>query len=243
MKRVLLFCGGLLLALVAETILWHSADLFTFEDGWLKELTWIADLGLIAQGAVAAAGAALCFARAFVPINPAAQNRANLPGPVVAAVWQRPLLPICGILFLLAAVRAFYAANNDFDTLHVMESFGGYGASLIEDWRLHGWAALAFCIGYSILGGALLVAPMLLRSRGWQLGQRINGVGCGMALGGLLLSGMSVFVWFANGLAMEGRSEGLSAVCCFGILGGTALAVVGSIVAVFGRKSNLGEGP
>src|SRR5258707_988716 len=183
-------------------------------------------LGRIAQGAVAAAGAALCLARAFVPLSPVpAQNRTSLSGPAAAAVW-RPLLPICGILFFLGAVGPFWQARDAFETLQVIESVpGGFGAGLIEDFRFHGRVALAFGIGYSIVGGALLVAPMLLTSRGWQLGQRINGVGCGIALVGLLLSGMGVFVWFVNGLLMEGRQASISRVGSFGVLGGTFLAV------------------
>jgi hypothetical protein len=63
----------------------------------------------------------------------------------------------------------------------------------------------------------------------------MNAVGCGIAVGGFLLSGMGALLCIANGLAMEGASKELSFVGYIGTLGGALLAVVGSIVAALGK--------
>jgi hypothetical protein len=70
MRRGLLFCGGILLAVAAEAILLNPADVYLRDDPWFSaEFTRIVGLGLIDQGAVAALGAALCLGRAFVPLK------------------------------------------------------------------------------------------------------------------------------------------------------------------------------
>src|SRR5947209_5593234 len=109
LKRTLLFCGGVLLGLVAVAILWNGPSLYAAEDSWDSALfTRIVGLCVIAQGVVAALGAAWCLGRALVPLTPApAQSGTAVTGSALAAVGSRPVLPICGILFLLAAAGPF----------------------------------------------------------------------------------------------------------------------------------------
>jgi hypothetical protein len=64
----------------------------------------------------------------------------------------------------------------------------------------------------------------------------MNGVGCGIAAIGLLLSGMGAFVCYANGLAMEGANKDLAYMGYLGVLAGAILAVMGSILAAAGRS-------
>ena len=100
MRRVLLSCCGLFLGLVAGVILWNSPLWYINDDDPVPiALTRTAGLALIVQGAVAALAAAVCLGRALAPLTlaPAASGRAP------AAVGGGPVLPICGLLFLLAA--------------------------------------------------------------------------------------------------------------------------------------------
>ena len=107
---------------------------------------------------------------------------------------------------------------------------------IVEADRRHERTEWAFGVLWLAVGGALLATPLFLRRRVWQLGWRMNGVGCGIAVGGFLLSGMGAFVCYANGLAMEGASKDLSFVGYLGVLAGAIIAVVGSVVATAGRS-------
>jgi hypothetical protein len=62
----------------------------------------------------------------------------------------------------------------------------------------------------------------------------MNGVGCGIAAGGFLLSGMGAFVCFANGLLMEGAREEIAYAGYLGVLAGALVAVIGSLIAAAG---------
>jgi hypothetical protein len=230
MKRTLLFCGGVLLGLVAEAILWNGPDLYAYEDAWFSAVfTRIVGLGVIVQGVVAALGAAWCLGRAFVPLTSApAQGGTAVPGPAPAGVGGGSVLPLCGLLFLLAAAGPLEQARFDSEMLYYRD-------------YTHELAEWTFGVLWLAVGGALLATPLLLRRRVWQLGWRMNGVGCGIAAGGLLLSGMGVLVCLANGLAGEGARKDLAYAGYLGVLGGAVLAVVGSIVAVVGRSWHPGE--
>jgi hypothetical protein len=237
MRRALLFCVGIVLGLAAETILWNGPDLYAFADSWHSAaFTRIVGVGVIVEGALAAFGAALCLGRALVPLTSAPrQSGPAVPGPAPAAVGGGPVLPICGILFLLAAVGPFGQARFDSEMLEVMEGMPGkWGADLVEADRRHERTERTFGVLWLVVGGALLGTPLFLEPRVWRLGRRISGVGCGIALGGLLLSGMGVLVWYANGLLMEGAVKELSLVGQLGVLAGAIVAVVGSIIAVLG---------
>jgi hypothetical protein len=160
-----------------------------------------------------------------------------MPGSAPAAVGGGPVLPICGILFLLAAVGPFGQAREDSEKLEVMDSMPGkWGADLVDDFRRHERTARTFGVLWLVVGGAFLGTPLFLKPRLWQLAWRINGVGCGIAIGGFLLSGMGAFVCVANGLAMEGASKDLYYAGYLGVLAGAMVAVVGSIVAVLGKS-------
>jgi hypothetical protein len=96
-----------------------------------------------------------------------------------AAVGGGPVLPICGILFLLAAVGPFGQARRDSEQLEVMDSMPGqWGADLVDDFRRHERTERTYGVLWLVVGGALLGTPLFLKPRVWQLGWRMNGVGC-----------------------------------------------------------------
>jgi hypothetical protein len=67
---------------------------------------------------------------------------------------------------------------------------------------------------------------------------RLNGVGCGIAAGGLLLSGVGALLCYANALTMDGASKDVSLAGYVALLAGAALAIVGSVLAVTGRAKS-----
>src|SRR5262245_12164214 len=99
MRRVALFCCGFFLGLVAEILLWTSPTWYTSEDPTPTAFARAAGVAIIVQGAVAALAAALCLGRALVPLTFAPA----VPGSAPAPVGGGPVLPVCGLLFLLAA--------------------------------------------------------------------------------------------------------------------------------------------
>jgi hypothetical protein len=239
MPRVLLFCGGTFLGLAAGTILWNAPDLFLFTDSWHSAaLTRMVGLGVIVEGVLTALAAALCLGRAVVPLTPApTQAGTAAPGPALATAGGGLVLPLCGVLFLLAAVGSFGQARRDSEALEVMDSMPGqWGADLVEDYRRHERTERAFGVLWLAGGGAFLATLVFLRRRIWQLGWRMNGVGCGIAAAGLLLSGLGALVCYANALAMEGASKEVSFVGYVGLLAGAIIAVIGSAVAATGRS-------
>jgi hypothetical protein len=243
MRRALLFYGAILLGLVAEAILWSASDLYLYptEDSWFSAglFTRSADLGLVVQGAVAAIGAALCLGRALVPLTRApTRSTTTVSGPAPGGLRAGPVLPICGLLFLLAAPGPFGQARLDSEKLEVMDSMPGARENdLVADFRRHERTERTFGVLWLVVGGALLGTPLFLKPRVWQVARRMNGAGCALAVGGLLLSGFSVLVWFVNGLAMEGANRDVSRVGHLGVLAGAIVAVVGSTVAVVGGSS------
>jgi hypothetical protein len=64
----------------------------------------------------------------------------------------------------------------------------------------------------------------------------MSGVGCGIAVGGFLLSGMGGFVCYANAMAMEGASKDLCFAGYLGVLAGAIIAAVGGVIAAAGRS-------
>ena len=239
MRRALLFCGGILLGLAAGTILWIAPDLYALEDGWHSAaFTRMVGLGILVEGALTALGAALCLGRAVVPLTSArTRSGTAVPGPAPAAGGGGPVLPLCGILFLLAAVGPYWQARHDSETLEVMDSMPGQvGGDIVDYFRRQEWTEWTFAVLWLVVGGAFLATPLFLKPRIWQLDRRMSGVGCGIAVGGFLLSGMGGFVCFANALAMEGASKDLCFAGYLGVLAGAIIAVVGSVIAAAGRS-------
>jgi hypothetical protein len=231
----LLFCLGIVLGLAAEAILWSGPNLVSLEDGWHPPaFTRMVGIGVIVEGALFALGAALCVGRAAGPLSlERGQGGTDLP----AAVGGGPVLPVCGILLLLAAYGTFGQAQKDWHTLQVMESEpAGWGPELVAAFRPQVWESWTLCILWLVGGAALVMTPLILKPRAWRLGWPMNGVGCGIAAGGFLLSGLGTLVCYANALAMEGASEDVSFVGLLGVLAGAIVAVVGSVVAVLGRS-------
>jgi hypothetical protein len=238
-RRVSLFCGGILLGLAAGTILWIAPDLYTLENGWhAAAFLRMVGLGILVEGALAAVGSALCLGRALVPLTSApTPSGAAVPGPAPAVGGGGPVLPLCGILFLIAAAGPFGQARHDSETLEVMDSMPGqWGGDLVHDFRRHQWTERTFAVLWLVVGGALLATPLFLKSRDWQLGWRMSRVGCGIVVVGFLLSGMGAFVCFANALAMEGASKDVSFAGYLGVIAGAIIAVIGSVLAAAGRS-------
>jgi hypothetical protein len=185
-------------------------------------------VALVVQGAVVALGAALCLASAV-------QDTA------AAAVGRGPVLPVCGVLFLLAAIGPFQQARFDRNELEVFDTIPGkIGEDIVTATRRSERISLTFCALYLVLGGALLASPLFLKREVWQLARLLNQVGCWMAVGGLVLSGLGFFVVVANGLAMEGASRDLALVGDRGILGGAILTALGGGLAVAGKSGHPG---
>jgi hypothetical protein len=242
MRRALLFCGGAVLGLAAGAILWNAPELYLFTDSWHSAaLTRMVGLGIVVEGVLTAFGAALCLGRAAVPLTPApTRGGKTASGPASAGQRAGPVLPIRGLLFLLAAPGLFGQARRDSELLAVEEGLPAgarYSDEIVEADRRHERTERAFGVVWLVVGGALLATPLFLKPRFWQLGWRMNGVGCGIAAGGLLLSGLGAFVCYANGLAMEGASKDLSIAGYLGLLAGAIMAVIGSIIAAAGRST------
>lgn len=223
MARALLFCVGIVLGLVAEVILWNSPDLCLRTDGWHSPaFTRMVGVAVIVEGCLCAVGAGLCLGRAFVPL---------VAGPTRGG--GGPVLPICGIFFLLAAFGIFGQAQKDSSTLAVMDSMPGQvGSEILDDSRARVWTDWTLCILWLIVGAALVASPLFLKPGVWRLGWPVNGIGCAGVGAGFLLSGMGALICFGNGMAMEGASAVVSFAGQLGILAGAIIAVVGSLVAL-----------
>src|SRR5438270_7787257 len=101
MRRISLSCCGLFLGLVAGVILWNSPLWYFNDDDPVPiALTQIAGVALVVQGVVVGLVAALCLGRALVPLTRAPVGR----GSPRAAVGGGPVLPLCGLLFVVAGV-------------------------------------------------------------------------------------------------------------------------------------------
>ena len=243
MRRVLLFCGGTVLGLAAGTILWNAPELYLFTDSWHSAaLTRMVGLGIVVEGVLTAFGAALCLGRAAVPLTPApTRGGKTASGPASAGQRAGPVLPICGLLFLLAAPGLFGQARRDSELRAVEEGLPAgarYSDEIVEADRRHERTERAFGVVWLVVGGALLGTPLFLKPRVWQLGWRMNGVGCGIAVGGFLLSGLGALVCLANGMMLEGARAEFAFAGYLGVLAGAIVAVVGSIGAVLGKAKS-----
>jgi hypothetical protein len=235
MGRAWLFSLGIVLGLAAETILWNGTELVLWEDGWHSPaFTRLVAVGVIVEGALLAFWAALCLGRALGPLSSeATPGGTDLP----AAVGGGPVLPVCGILLLLAGLATFGQAQKVAQTLEVMESEPErLGTELVAAYRSQVWATWTLCMLWLVGGAALVLTPLILKPWVWRLGWPMNGVGCGIAASGFLLSGLGALVCFANGLAMEGASKDVSFVGLLGVLMGAIIAVTGSVITVRGRS-------
>lgn len=232
MRRFLLGCAGFVLGLAAYPILWNGPDLYLYEDSQPLVFTRMVGLGILVEGVLAALGAALCLGRAIVPLTS-------------ATAGGGPVLPLSGLLFLLAAAGPFEQARKDAEGVEAVASkpelFGGErgAAELLAQTRRHERTARAFCVLWLVAGVALLGTSLYLRPRVWKLSWPLNGVGCGVTLGGFMLSGLSGFVYVAEGalsaLGGKGAHKDTIHAACLGMLAGAFVAVVGSILAVRGK--------
>ncbi len=241
MRRILLFLAGLLVGLVAEAILWTGPGVYTNVAQYYAALTYIAlrsaVLGLIVQGAMAAAVAACWLARASAPARLLAQGGSTREPPSSLTACDGAFLPIWGILLLLAAGGPFGQALRDMETLHDWELVDFRTSQEIKD-SVHESLQIgaAFAAVYVVAGATLLVGSRFARSRGLPRNRRIDGVGCGIAMSSLLLTGVGILLELANAMTMEGHSESVTLVASLIVLGGTLLAMIGMVVAVRGRQ-------
>jgi hypothetical protein len=142
-----------------------------------------------------------------------------------------PVLPICGILFLLAALGPLAQAHDDREKLEVMESLPEHFSSeLVAAFRQSRRTEWVFGVIYLTVGGALLASPAYLKRSVWQIRRSINGTGCVIAVGGLLLSGLGILVCFVNGLMMEGAKKDVGFAGHLGVLAGAVFTMAGSIL-------------
>jgi hypothetical protein len=98
-------------------------------------------------------------------------------------------------------------------------------------YRRHERTARTFGVLWLIAGGTLLGSPLFMKPRVWKLGWRIDGIGIGIAIGGLLLSGIGLFVWRVNGTFLRGAWGFYNFVGFLGVLAGTIVTVFGCIRA------------
>ncbi len=238
MRRGFLFLLGVVLAPLAVALLSNAVDLFSFTDGWHSEaLTRMVGVAIIGEGALLAFWAAVCFGRAFDPlVRPRSNIEVFDPQQLHAVTGGGLILPLCGILFLLAAVAPFSQAHQDAEHLEVVADLPGhFGDQLVEDTRAHERAGWFFGSLWLLFGVILLATPLLLPPRIWKLGWRIRGWGCGAVVVGIVLSALSALVWLGNGMAMEGASKDLAVASYVGLLAGSADALVGTVVALASR--------
>lgn len=242
MKRLMLLCCGLFLGLRAEVILWNGPRWYTNEESKVPTtLTQIAGVALVLQGAVVAMAAALCLARALVPLTvvPAVPRSGS------AAVGGGPVLPLCGLLFLLAGVGPLMESRRAAEDYALAQSRPGQ----FQEWSVELDRRLvpvgrAFAVLWFGIGGAMLATPLFLKPRVWQLRRRLNRTGRRYAIGGLMVSVVRILAWFVNasanamGALLGGghSSHDLSVVGYLGIIAGTLVAVAGSIAAVAGAS-------
>jgi hypothetical protein len=235
-------CCGLLFAAVAEVILWNGPQWYTNEEDKVPTLlTQIAGVALVVQGAIVALAAALCLGRALVPLtfSPAVSGSAP------AAVGGGPVLPLCGLLFLLAGVGPLERSQRAAKDYAFEQSQPGR----FQDWAVELDRRLVpvgrtFAVLWFGVGGALLTTPLFLKPRVWQLHRRLNRVGRNYAIGGLCLSGAGILAWLASALgnAIGGIGGGghssheLSVVGYVGIIAGSIVAVAGSLAAAAGMS-------
>jgi hypothetical protein len=101
------------------------------------------------------------------------------------------VLPICGILFLLATVGPFEQAR--FDAQMLEDSMPGHWeADIVNADRRHERTARTFGVLGLVVGGLssgerCWPPRFSLKPHQWQLGWRMNGVGFAIALGGFFL--------------------------------------------------------
>jgi hypothetical protein len=246
MKRIMPTCCGLFLGLVAEVILWNGPHWYTHqEDKVPTTLTQVAGVALVVQGAIVALVAALCIARALVPLtlSPA------IPGSDPVAIGGGPVLPLCGLLFLLAGLGPLEQSRRSAKDYEFAQSKPGqFQAWAVELDRRLVPVGRAFAVLWFGIGGVLLATPLFLRPQAWQLRRRLNRVGRRYAIGGLFFSVVGIVTWLISelGNAIGGIGGGghasheLSVVDYLGIIAGAVIAVAGSIGSAAG-KSEAGE--
>lgn len=231
----MLFCGGIILGWVAESILTSGPDLLADGKTWFAaDYRRIISLSMIVQGIVAALGAALCLGRAFAPLTSvSAPNETTGSGLESATLGGGPVLPICGILFLYAAFALFMSARYNLEELERLEREPiRSGDERVDNCRRLVRTERTFGVLWLIVGGMLLGTPLFLKPRVWKLGWRLNGAYCGIAIIGLLLSGMGLGVWRVNGTFLKGAFGFYSLVGLLGVLAGSIVTLFGSIKAV-----------
>src|SRR5262249_48224080 len=186
-----------------EVILWNGPHWYTNEEDKVPTiLTQIAGAALAVQGAIVALVAALCLARALVPLtfSPAASGSAP------AALCGGPVLPLCRLLFLVAGMGPRERSRRAARDYEFSQSRPGQ----FQDWAVELDRRLVpvgrtFAVLWFGIGGALVATPLFLKPRVWQLRRRLNRAGRKHAIGALLLSAAGILARHRTGLREAAR--------------------------------------
>ena len=136
------------------------------------------------------------------------------------------------------SAKHFADAREEAEALERLHSrYSQSRADRAEDYRREEQANRTFGILTLVIGGMLLVTPLFLKRHVWQLGWRMNETGIGIAIGGLLLSGVALVVWLSSRTLLHRQWEFYSRVGVLGVFAGTIVVVFGGIKAVAGRRS------
>src|SRR5262249_48601231 len=150
-----------------------------------------------------------------------------------AVVGRGPVLPICGVLFLLAAIGPFQQARFDREQLELFDTIPGkYGEDIVTATRRSETTSLAFGVVFLVAGGSLLASPLFLKPEVWQVARPLNRAGCWIAASGLVQSGLGLLLVFANGLAMEGASKEVSLLGQRAVVAGAIITALGGAIAL-----------
>ena len=240
MKRRLLSCGGIILVLVAVSLLGERVEVFPKGKTWFSGYyDRIIGLSLIVQGAAVALGAALCVGRAIIPLKSApGRSGTTVSGRESVTIGGGPVLPICAIPFLyISLVGLTVVVRGAAKERERIERGSGQSRDdRVDYYRRQELMGRTFGVFSLVVAGMLLGTPLFLKRHVWQLGWRINGAGVGIAIGGLLLFGMALLVWIASGTILHGREDFYCPVGVLGVLAGTFVTVFGGIKAVAGDR-------
>ncbi len=232
LKRLLLFCAGIVLGYVALCLSVGGPTLFTEEKTWLPGYSvQIISLNLTVQGVVVSLVASLCIGRALIPLK-IVQESTGTSGSATESTTRGggPVLPICATLFLLSAFLCFMIAQES--AAHA-ERY-----SKKEHNQMEVLTAQTIGVIWLIVGGMLLFSPLLLKRHFWQLGWPIDVTGGVIAISGVALSGISLFAWTYHGNLIKGSDGFFSLLSLLGFLAGTIVTVLGGIKTVAGRTSS-----
>ena len=125
-------------------------------------VTQSAGVAFIVQGALLAFVAASCLGRALVPLTVTADDSELVP----VLVGGGPVLPLCGLLFLLAVIGPWARSEQALKDYEFAQSRPGLiQESRVELSRRHIRIGRTFAALWVVIGGVLLGSPLALTPR------------------------------------------------------------------------------